>query len=173
MREAMLQPAILRFATDSFMEDFMNMMVNDPARLGDYLALPETWRGPLAPVAPVATVPPFLLKNGGSRFLPTRTKQELMRLSSGPLEASLNVQSNTGRPGAKTSPPTLKLYQPAHQRFYMVAGCLVCRQTGLPDHAVAGNRQERVNFCGVACMNAPLMNRQRQRRASFSARREL
>jgi hypothetical protein len=146
MREAMLQPAILRFATDSFMDDFMNMIVNDPARLVDYLALPETWRGPLAPVAPVATVPPFLLKNGGSRFLPTRTKQELMRLSSGPLEASLNVQSNTGRPGAKTSPPTLKLYQPAHQRFYMVAGCLVCRQTGLPDHAVAGNRQERVNF---------------------------
>ena len=146
MREAMPQPAILRFATDSFMDDFMNMMVNDPARLGDFLALPETWRGPLGQVAPVETVPPFLLKNGRSRFLPTRTKQELMRLSSGPLEASLKGQATTGQANAATSPPTLKLYQPAHQRFYMVAGCLVCRQAGLPDHAVAGNRQERVTF---------------------------
>ena len=145
VREAMLQPAILRFATDSFMEDFMNMMVNDPARLGNVLALPETWRGPLPQVAPVETVPPFLLKNGRSRFLPTRTKQELMRLSAGPLETSLKGQSTSGEAGAETS-VQLKLYQPAHQRFYMVAGCLVCRQAGLPDHAVASNRQERVTF---------------------------
>ncbi len=146
VREAMLQPAILRFATDSFMEDFMNMMVNDPARLGNFLALPETWRGPLAPVAPVESVPPFLLKNGRSRFLPTRTRQELMRLSAEPLEISLKGESTSAEAGARTSPQILKLYQPAHQRFYMVAGCLVCRQAGLPDHAVAGNRQERVTF---------------------------
>jgi len=146
IREAMLQPAILRFATDSFMEDFMSTMANDPARLGDYLALPETWRGPLGAVAPAEAVPPFLLKNGSSRFLPTRTKQELMRLSTGPLEASLKGQPDSGGSGATTSAPILKLYQPAHQRFYMVAGCLVCRQVGLPDHVVAGNRQERVTF---------------------------
>lgn len=144
IRDAMMQPAILRFATDSFMEDFMNTMANDPARLGDYLALPETWRGPLGTPAPVEAVPPFLLKNGGSRFLPTRTKQDLMRLSSGPLAASLKGQPTSGEAGATTA--TLKLYQPAHQRFYMVAGCLVCRQAGLPDHAVAGNRQEQVTF---------------------------
>lgn len=146
VRDAMLQPAILRFATDSFMEDFMNMMVNDPARLGNFLALPETWRGPLPQVAPAENVPPFLLKNGRSRFLPTRTKQELMRLSAGPLETSLKGQSTSGEAGPGTSPQILKLYQPAHQRFYMVAGCLVCRQAGLPDHAVASNRQERVTF---------------------------
>jgi hypothetical protein len=146
VREAMLQPAILRFAADSFMEDFMNMMVNDPARLGNFLALPETWRGPLPQVAPVEAVAPFLLKNGRSRFLPTRTKQELMRLSALPLETSLQGQSTSGETGAETSPQILKLYQPAHQRFYMVAGCLVCRQAGLPDHAVASNRQERVTF---------------------------
>ena len=146
VREAMLQPAILRFATDSFMDDFMNMMSNDPARLGDFLALPETWRGPLAPVAPVETVPPFLLKNGRSRFFPTRTRQELMRLSAGPLEASLKGKPDLGEVGVANPPPALKLYQPSHQRFYLVAGCLVCRQAGLPDHAVAGNRQERVTF---------------------------
>jgi len=146
VREAMLQPAILRFATDSFMDDFMNMISNDPARLGDFLALPETWRGPLAPVAPVETVPPFLLKNGRSRFFPTRTRQELMRLSAGPLETSLKGQPGEGQAGEAIPPPALKLYQPSHQRFYLVAGCLVCRQAGLPDHAVAGNRQERVTF---------------------------
>jgi len=146
VREAMLQPAILRFATDSFMDDFMNMISNDPARLGDFLALPETWRGPLAPVAPVETVPSFLLKNGRSRFFPTRTRQELMRLSAGPLETSLKGQPGTGQAGVEIPPPALKLYQPSHQRFYLVAGCLVCRQAGLPDHAVAGNRQERVTF---------------------------
>ena len=139
VREAMLQPAILRFATDSFMEDFMSLMQNDPGRLGDFLALPETWRGPLAPGAPVSTVPPFLLRNARSRFLPTRTKQELMRISAGPLEATLKGQT------VPTAAP-LKLYQPAHQRYYIVAGCLVCRQAGLPDHAVDGNRQERVTF---------------------------
>jgi hypothetical protein len=58
----------------------------------------------------------------------------------------LKGQGTSGQAGAATSPATLKLYQPAHQRFYMVAGCLVCRQVGLPDHAVAGNRQERVTF---------------------------
>ena len=146
VREAMLQPAILRFATDSFMDDFINLMGNDPARLGDFLALPETWRGPLAQVAPVTTPAPFLLKNARSRFLPTRTKQELIRLSAGPLETSLQGQATISLAGATAPPPTLKLYQPAHQRFYMVTGCLVCRQTGLPDHAVAGNRLERVTF---------------------------
>ena len=144
VREAMLQPAILRFATDSFMEDYMNLMVTDPARLSDFLAVPETWRGPLSELKPVENVPPFLLKKGGLRFLPTRTKQELMQLSAGPLKASLNGQSTIGQAGAE--PSFLKLYQPAHQRFYMVAGCLVCRATGLPDHIVAVNRQERVTF---------------------------
>jgi len=58
----------------------------------------------------------------------------------------LRGQPLPGQAVTTTVAPVLKLYQPAHQRFYMVSGCLVCRQTGLPDHAVAGNRQERVTF---------------------------
>ena len=143
----MSQPAILRFATDSFMEDFSTMMLNDPARLSDFLALPETWRGPIGQPEPVETVPPFLLKHASSRFLPTRTRQEIARRSSGALEAAAQSQSILDQSSGSTlAPPTLKLYQPAHQRFYLVAGCLVCRQAGLPDHAVATNRQERVTF---------------------------
>ncbi len=29
-----------------------------------------------------------------------------------------------------------KLYQPLHQRYYLVMGSLVCRHLGLPDHTV-------------------------------------
>src|SRR6187549_1720420 len=49
-------PSILRFATDSFMEDFMNTLATDPRRLSDYKLRRETWRG-FAP-SPVADLPP-------------------------------------------------------------------------------------------------------------------
>jgi hypothetical protein len=149
VRHAMLQPAILRFATDSFMEEFTGLLTNDPGRLSDFLALPETWRGPLAPPDPVQSVSPFLLKNPRWRFLPTATKQELARDSSG----ALGVVAK-GKPTAQTLPP-LKLYQPAHQRFYLVAGGLVCQQAGLPDHAVAANRQERVSYVVRRLLESP------------------
>ena len=40
----------------------------------------------------------------------------------------------------------LKLFQPIHGRFYMVAASLVCRQVGLPDHALRVANQERTYF---------------------------
>lgn len=40
----------------------------------------------------------------------------------------------------------LKLFQPAHGRFYLVAAHLVCRLTGLPDHVVEAARGERISF---------------------------
>ena len=46
------QPAILRFATDMFMDDFLAMLENDPARLVEFIARPETWRGPLQRLRP-------------------------------------------------------------------------------------------------------------------------
>lgn len=39
-----------------------------------------------------------------------------------------------------------KLYQPAHLRFYLVAGALACRIPGLPDRAVEAGRQETAFF---------------------------
>jgi hypothetical protein len=48
---------------------------------------------------------------------------------------------------AKTAVPGLseavKLYQPAHQRFYLVTASLVCRMRGLPDRRVQPQQQER------------------------------
>ena len=39
-----------------------------------------------------------------------------------------------------------KLYQPAHQRYYLVAASLVCRTPGFPDHTVNSSAEERVSF---------------------------
>lgn len=41
---------------------------------------------------------------------------------------------------------TLKLYHPAHGRYYLAVGSLVCRQLGLPDRAVAQQDGERASF---------------------------
>jgi hypothetical protein len=41
---------------------------------------------------------------------------------------------------------TLKLYQPAHQRYYLITASLVCRQPGLPDKALNLGQQEKVSF---------------------------
>ncbi|HSL54641.1 MAG TPA: hypothetical protein VK868_09620, partial [Pyrinomonadaceae bacterium] len=43
-------------------------------------------------------------------------------------------------------PKKLKLYQPAHQRYYLVASSLVCGRAGLPDRAINAGKQEKVSY---------------------------
>lgn len=88
--EVFKQPSLLRFATDSFMEDFVGILEKDPSHLPEWMVQPETWHG--------------------------------------------------------STPSTLKLYQPAHQRYYLVTSTLVCRQPGLPDLKIDPGRQDRVSF---------------------------
>jgi hypothetical protein len=45
-----------------------------------------------------------------------------------------------------TTTEHLKLYQPAHGHFYLVASSLVCRLPGLPDHAVDRGHDEQAGF---------------------------
>jgi hypothetical protein len=40
----------------------------------------------------------------------------------------------------------VKLFQPAHQRFYLVAATLVCRAYGLPDRRIEGGEEESTSF---------------------------
>ncbi len=47
---------------------------------------------------------------------------------------------------AQPTPLPLKFFQPVHARFYLVAGSLVCRQPGLPDHQVKTNLGEKTSF---------------------------
>ena len=150
-RGALLRPVILRFASDDFMQDFLNLLANDPARLSDLLAQPETWRGPAAALAPVKPLPKFLQPLNRLRLAAER-KTAQTGSSSGQAQSGLAtgqfadvLATNTGQaPASQTRP--LKLYQPAHQRFYLLAACLVCARTGLPDRTVSPGRQERVGF---------------------------
>src|SRR5215471_1140803 len=41
-------PAILRFATDDFMQKYQDALSTDPLKLGEFRAVSETWRGALA-----------------------------------------------------------------------------------------------------------------------------
>jgi hypothetical protein len=104
-KTAFRSPAVLRFATDTFMEDLQAMLANSPGDLRSTVAQPETWRTP----------------NAG---LPD------------PLSAPL--QNVPALP--------LKLFQPVHARFYLVAASLNCRLPGLPDRPVKVNQGERTTF---------------------------
>lgn len=94
----MQQPALLRFASDSFMDDLSHLLETDPAKLAAHRATPETHR----------ILPP-------------------------------------GRSKPAITPP-LKLFQPAHGHFNLVAATLVCRRAGLPEHLVDAARAEKVGF---------------------------
>lgn len=98
---AIQRPALLRFASDTFMEDLNTLLQQDPSQLRTSVAKPESFHAhPL------------------------------------------------GAPAAWTAPPLaeLKLYQPAHGHFYLVACSLVCRLLGFPDHGVHTAQGERVAF---------------------------
>lgn len=129
-RAAFRQPALLRFATDSFMQDFIAMLASNPAQITQLRARHETWRKPGAVHEP-----------------PPRSLIELVR---GRQNGKGLIRPAVTRPALVAPPPPatapLKLYQPAHQRYYLVAGCLVCRVPGLPDRTLDIGNGERVSF---------------------------
>jgi hypothetical protein len=138
-RTAFSRPAILRFATDSFMDDFMAMLSSDPTKLVDYLAQPETWRGPQKTPPPSARYTGFDLRRERLRLgAERRTLGSALPIPSGKQAFAETKQKRLDN--------QLKLYQPAHQRFYLVTACCVCRIAGLPDKAINVGRAERVTF---------------------------
>lgn len=126
------RPAILRFASDTFMQDFLAVVQNNPVQLAEYNARPETWRSPLPAPTPVTPVPSYAR---------TLNRARLARLSAA---NGAGAATSPSAPAAATGP--LKLYQPAHQRFYLVAGCLVCQVAGLPDRTLDTSNEEKVTF---------------------------
>ncbi|APR76888.1 Hypothetical protein A7982_02235 [Minicystis rosea] len=49
-------------------------------------------------------------------------------------------------PAPEAGSDTLKLYQPVHGHFHLVAASLVCQRPGLPDHGVNAARDEKAAF---------------------------
>ncbi len=136
------QPVILRFTTDTFMDDFLAMLEKDPEQLPSLLAQPETWQGPLNPSSDVTG-------SGPAPKVPKLVRKlERLRLASGrsSSESSATVTSSGSILSKKNNAGIMKLYQPAHQRYYLVSACLVCGMTGMPDREVDPGREERVSF---------------------------
>ena len=133
-------PAILRFDSDTFMNDFMNVMQLDPHRMTDFLAVPEQWHTPAAPPSTVV-----LSKKGLPGQLERARNAALRRLAA--REAVIR-QTQWNLPAVQPEKPEspLKLYQPAHQRYDLVTAGLVCRTLGLPDRPLDTAAQERVTF---------------------------
>jgi len=129
------QPAILRFTNDAFMDEFLALLHTDPAMLKDFRAQPETWRGPgPAPTADLAfeKLPAFAQQLQRSRL-------SAHQPSAWGGEPSIHLKTSTAA-------QPLKLYQPAHQRYYLISAALVCRTAGQPDRHLETSQQERVTF---------------------------
>jgi hypothetical protein len=137
-RSIVRQPVILRFAADTFMDDLADLLAHDPARLPDLVANPETWRGPTAGPQPITPVP--LFARTMSRMGLTAARAKDPALTPGGKGVSSLIPTNV------QTQPKLKLYQPAHQRHYLVSCSLVCGRVGLPDHAINSGRHERASF---------------------------
>jgi hypothetical protein len=100
---AIRRPALLRFGSDSFMEDLQRLLATDPPTLKDHRATAATRVG----------------------------------FRERPPDAPANWSPQ---------PAFLKLYQPVHGHFNLVAASLVCRRAGLPDHPVDRGAHEIVGF---------------------------
>lgn len=131
-RRVFRTPAILRFASDEFMPEFISLVQTDARRIGELLAVPETWRKPAADVEPVRP------KSGLAGTL------ERARIAAVRKVEARNGIVRTESWNAAARP--LKFYQPAHQRYYLVTACLVCRTLGLPDRALDTTKSERATF---------------------------
>ncbi len=140
-RNVLRKPAILRFATDTFMEDFIKLLETDPARLPEFVATPETWRGPTAASEPVKPVPIFARKLNRLGLTAARKNGLVPAITS-----SLGAASLVSTAPITEETEKLKLYQPAHQRYYLVASSLGCGRAGLPDRAINPAKQESVTY---------------------------
>ena len=158
-RNVLRKPVILRFAADTFMEDFIKLLETDPARLPELVATPETWRGPTTAPEPVKPAPLFARKLNRLGLAAARQKGTLPSITNS--AAATSLLSAAASPTEATK--KLKLYQPAHQRYYLVASSLVCGRAGLPDRAVNPGKQETVTYVlrrmfppGALNINTPL-----------------
>lgn len=93
------RPALLRFASDAFMDEVQAQLAADPASLDALVARAETWR------------------DEGAGWSPVEESEDV-----------------------------IKLYQPVHQRYYLVTASLVCQVRGLPDRTVDVASQEATSF---------------------------
>ncbi len=135
-RQRFREPAIVRFTSDTFMNEFVELLENQPSHMAALRAKPETWQKPAPAPAPVAQLPAFVKRLNASQLARLRAANTAL------------VSTHSDTQGTASDVPLLpfKLYQPAHQRYYLLAACLVCRIPGQPDRHIETSNQERVSF---------------------------
>ena len=143
-RVKLQRPAILRFATDGFMDEFMAMLENDPIRLPELVAGPEAWWGAGGKPVSVKKAPFFARRVSRLGLVAARQKSAALLPASVGVRSSSTDVSAAGDNILQQRP--LKLYQPAHQRYYLITACLVCGRPGLPDRAIDPGPAERATF---------------------------
>ncbi len=126
------KPTLLRFASDSFMKDFMTMLENQPDGLPAYVARPENWMRPMDGPSPVKITP-----------APIR---QLQLRRAGVLGALASRALVTNEDTEKPSDLPLKFYQSSHMRYYLVTAGLVCQEIGMPDRTIDSSAQEKTSF---------------------------
>ncbi len=132
------RPALLRFDRDDFVEQLLATLAAAPREIAGFVARPETWRTPQAPGADLVERTPQPSRMRALAWLARR--REPNAAVAAPAASATLVQQGQVRE------QPLKLYQPAHQRHYLVAAQLACGIAGLPDRAVAGGGREKLGF---------------------------
>jgi len=141
------KPSILRFATDSFMEDLLQLVQKRPDLLKEQIARPETWRQPME------TSKPDLRKISESpiSYLIKRTKTLADQYKPKKNGISLKSKQSNSDPSLQNSSKGdqdnfLKLYQVGHQRYYLVSASLAIPESNYRDQAIDLRRNERASF---------------------------
>ena len=145
-QQAVAEPVILRFASDTFMDELLEALAYSPARLSDWIAQPETWRRPMPAPRPILKPGP----DSTIAHLFNRTKQLTREQAKTPKKNS--KKSLDDLPAAPVSGTInsddipLKLFQAGHQRFYLVCASLISQEPGYPDCVLDLSRNERTTF---------------------------
>ena len=137
-----IQPAILRFANDSFMDELLAVLKYYPDYLPEWEAQPETWRE----LMPTPKITSLLKINEPLSEFPLKFRRQLPGAEQLQNDSEISGAKINNTDNSQKEELPFKLYQPAHQRYYLVSSSLVCRQPGLPDRWVDPGRQEQVSF---------------------------
>lgn len=137
------RPMILRFCSDTFMEELLALLEQCPYRLQEWEAQPETWRNPMPTPEPIFKSRPNPAHEklyNGSKLILNRPLPDLAHA----LNPKIDMRQGT-RSTSDPLPP-VKLYQAAHQRFYLVAASLISEEKSYPDYTLNLSDGERATF---------------------------
>jgi hypothetical protein len=139
------EPAILRFANDTFMDDLLALLNHSPRRLSHWIAQPETWRQPMKTARGVLKPGP----ESTISYLFNRTRRLTQQQRQGRKKIfnkrAAQKKGDDGKPASTENLP-LKLFQAGHQRYYLVSASLLLHEPGYPDQKLEPGRNERATF---------------------------